>query len=195
MRIPDLTRADGGIGHCRRLAFGRIKGSALWWCDITVEYAVPDDEGAQVELPASFQHARGAFLAALAGAKGATKVEHVPLTEGAVSLCTMVDGERYPVLTGRAGTVRKAVLHAVEKRPRVVYTLRVEVLAETAPNLLECIESDVDVAFAPSQAELAFVEPAVVDDLDDVLDENGDVLREHDLPPEVSTTRKRAAAH
>jgi hypothetical protein len=156
--VPDFTSKAHGVCHCRRLGLSRKEGSPDVLVDLTLVFGLDHGEESweELELPAILEHARDALESAVVG-KAVAKVQHQPETEGRASLWVLVDEQREQLCHRVKGWARKVVLHAEQKAPRVVWTVRIAMPQSTAGMLVGALEEQVYLEFEPAQAGLPLV--------------------------------------
>lgn len=160
--IPDLSPGNPGPVHCKSIRFSKPKGSPDLAVDFTLIYDL-GDEGDPV-LPQPVSHARGVLVAAMAGQPGGVIRADV-LVDGSVTFRTFVNGEPDTHLEDLPAVMRRVTLHANEKNSRVVWLVRMSASPALGEVILQCLDSDVEVAFSPKQQSLPLanghaVEPA-----------------------------------
>lgn len=160
--IPDFCTKDGGLCRCTALRVSRKEGAPDVFVDMSLTFPLDleDNETADdITLPPILQHAHEVLDSALDGGGGTAKVQHEPEIEGVASLHVLVGEKREQLCHNARATARKVVLHAEQKRPRVVWTLRVSMPLATAGQLVGALEEEVDVRFDPVQQGLPLVSP------------------------------------
>lgn len=161
MRIPDLTRADTGVAHCRRLGFRRKAGKGDVLVDLELEFPIevdsdrePDEVVDEIDPPDWLDHARPALVAGIDTGRKA-KLQHDCNVENLrADLWVLVDGERQQLCSGVRTVTRSVLVLAEQDEPRVVWRVRCTMPQQTAGLLIGALESQVAIKVEPDQQAL-----------------------------------------
>jgi len=161
MRVPDLTRADQGVAHCRRLGFRRKAGRGDVLVDLELEFPIEIDEDGdteeavdEIDLPDWLSHVRPALVSGLASGRKARLQHDLGVESLRADLWVIVDGERQQLCSGVRTTARSVLVLCEQDAPRVVWRLRCLMPQVTAGLLIGALESDVAIRVEPDQQSL-----------------------------------------
>lgn len=192
MRVPDLTIEDSGALALESFKPDRNEGSETYYADMVL-IAELAGEG-QIELPALFGTSGVEALSQASDPDHGTStlIQRDPLVEVRLAL-SLPDGGRR-LLSG-VSRIKRAVLHAVADRPRVVYLVRSDITPDEVPDLLRAKGRVLTVtSTGTNQPTLPLGKRAAADGAK--VDGEGNVVNDADLPPEPTgkPSRKRKPA-
>lgn len=191
MRVPDLTESDSGHLALDHIHADRKPGSDDFYADLRLLCELAGED--EVKLPELFGRA-GLEALALAGdaeAGSSTLIQRDPLTEVRLTLKDRATGR---LLLNGLARIRRAVLHAVPDRPRLVYLVRAEISPDDVPNLLRAKGHMLEVISSGSaQPSLPLGKQAAGEELPPEPDADGESGREHDhhQEPEAPASKPR----